>query len=434
MSNHTQTIVPIEAWAYSSPWLQSLGKTIDVGLLLEALIYYDRVLINPTNPEQFAQLLRWFVDRNEFQHLMALFRSGELGVYDYSFITAPVERNRAYDIINVQDPIQERPSSFEERYLYHKSVGLAIPRRGQQRELYNALRKNVIEAKAKDFSEAIDNARADARNPDRFALTLQVLVDEAYSKKLPGRKPPVVTAQMDEVSSAQFAMRTNVDLDGLGDLLGPALRFNKNMPLTAIALCNRFLLSSARTGCDLYLGTPISSVLGDKLYESASRSTRTEETIGQLQANVEFPDVRKLVNEGQLNLKDVLSIRAKSKKFRQWLQAGADRDRDAIVAYHNEVAHELGMITATRKMLGLFGYVGAPAIGAVVAAHWPGAAQESTTAAVVGGVVGGGAAYLAGLALHLREGDWKPVVFGIGYKDRIAKLLAQQQSKPRSGN
>jgi len=41
MSDHTRAFVPIEAWCYSSPSLKYSGKSVDIGLMAESLIYYD---------------------------------------------------------------------------------------------------------------------------------------------------------------------------------------------------------------------------------------------------------------------------------------------------------------------------------------------------------------------------------------------------------
>ena len=41
----------------------------------------------------------------------------------------------------------------------------------------------------------------------------------------------------------------------------------------------------------------------------------------------------------------------------------SDRDRDAIIAYHHEVAKESGIVKATRKALNLFGVIGGGALG-----------------------------------------------------------------------
>jgi len=62
----------------------------------------------------------------------------------------------------------------------------------------------------------------------------------------------------------------------------------------------------------------------------------------------------------------VLQIRDKSRKFREWLQSGADRDRDAIIAYHTEVSRASGFTNIARKGLKIFGVLAGAAAGAAV--------------------------------------------------------------------
>src|SRR5690606_25376929 len=121
-------------------------------------------------------------------------------------------------------------------------------------------------------------------------------------------------------------------------LLGPRLGFHLGMPLTALAICNRLIWSAAQLNLDLYLGSPMATLVGDKLYESQVKALKTENLIHQLNTEVEFPDIRRLVNQRKIGLDSILEIRKKSRKFREWLQQENDRDRNAIIAYHNEVA------------------------------------------------------------------------------------------------
>lgn len=72
-SDHSRTFVPIESWCFASPELLSRGISIDIGLLAEALIYYDQVIFNVANQTQFASVLEWFIRQNRYDDLLALF-------------------------------------------------------------------------------------------------------------------------------------------------------------------------------------------------------------------------------------------------------------------------------------------------------------------------------------------------------------------------
>ena len=127
MSDHTRAIVPLEAWAYSSPALCQKGISVDVGLLCESLLYYDRILFNVANQPQFAELVQWFDQRGEFGDTFeGLLADGVLGVYEYGFMTATVRRGDKYIALNIQDEVQSQPNTFMQRFLEHESVVNAL--------------------------------------------------------------------------------------------------------------------------------------------------------------------------------------------------------------------------------------------------------------------------------------------------------------------
>ena len=75
-SHHT-ALVPLSVWPLNAPDLIDSGKHVDIGTFCAALIYYDRVLVNITTQPQFAEFLRWFIERNSYDDLLSLMRDGE---------------------------------------------------------------------------------------------------------------------------------------------------------------------------------------------------------------------------------------------------------------------------------------------------------------------------------------------------------------------
>jgi hypothetical protein len=420
MSNHTVVLVPIDTWAYNSPDLLHNGQTLDIGLLAECLIYYDRIYLNVANQLQFAELLKWFIKQDRFKTLLSLFRDGTFQVYDYSFMTAAVLAKGVYVLINLQDEIQQKPDTFEQRFLHHHAVQACVENSRQRKALYSALRGQVIEAKASDFGVAIENARQDYEDPERNSIVLQAFIDELYNFRRLGKPPRVQVSVAYAQDKSSLSISWGIDLDNLTKLAGPNLNFHKGVPLTAGAICNRLITSAHQLGCDLYLANPMSILVGDKLYESAYSVYKTSSIIQELRAEVEFPDVRRLVNENKLKLGDILTIRSKATKFRKWLQAEGERDRNAIIAYHNEVARELGIISYGKKALELFGIIGGSAIGAYI-----GEVVSGHIGVPLGAGAGSTVAYLLGIGSKIGS-DWKPVVFGKWMSDRIAKLVEER--------
>lgn len=329
----------------------------------------------------------------------------------------------------MQDQVQAADGTFAQRFLDHPAVDGLFASKADKKELHRALGKLPIEAKADDFGPAVRNAKADTHNPQRFALILQAAVDELYRTKAPDKLVPRVQATIDESDPKAHRIVWNIDLDALSRQLGPKLGFHTGMPLTAAAICNRLLWTSAQMSCDLYLARPMSNLVGDKLQESASRSAKPQSLIQQLQAEVDFPDVHALINADQLSFGDVLSIRSKAKRFRGWLQSEADRDRDSLSAYHNEVAKETGFTRDVRRTLSLFGVIGGAAAGSAIGLGLE-PAMNPVAAQTIGAAAGAAAGYILDLGAKLGA-DWRPVIFGDWYKDRIQSHLQSHEYQQR---
>ena len=417
MANHDSVLVPIETWAYSSPSLRSTGSIIDIGLFAEALIYYDCVIVNATNQPQFANFLQWFINQNRLDDFYALLQEGSLKIYDYAFITTVIEKEGSYSLCNIQDTIQTKESTFEQRCLYHQEIRSLFPKARHRSKLYRALCENVIEVKSEEFSNALENAREDYKDPRRNAVVVQSFVDELYKYKKLGHPPKVDAKVTPSLDGSKHNLTWNVDFNALSQLAGTDVNFHMGTPLTASAHSNRLIWSASNLKSDLYLPSPMSALVGDKLYESTQRISKSGKIIEDLKVEVEFPDIRRLVNSGKMDLDNLLKIRKKAKKFRTWLQQESERDRNAIISYHNEVARESGIKTGARKAVSIFGILGGGAAGSAA-----GSLIAGPVGGALGGVAGGAVGYLADVTSKIGA-DWRPVVFGQWLRKRIEDVI-----------
>ena len=171
--SHQTALVPLSVWPLNAPDLIDSGKRVDIGTFCAALIYYDRVLVNITTRPEFAEFLRWFIERNSYNENLSLMRDGEVGFYDYAFSVSPVLNGGTYSLWNVQDELQAQPGTFEARVLSHPAVTAVFGNARQREKLYKACRGQVIEAHAGDFTDAVMNARSDLTDPVRAAHAVQ---------------------------------------------------------------------------------------------------------------------------------------------------------------------------------------------------------------------------------------------------------------------
>lgn len=413
-------LVPLESWAFASPDLIGTGHSIDIGLFTEALLYYDIVLINPANQLHLAEFINWFIRQGALEDLYALFMDGVLKIYDYSFITTVVNKDGEYSLWNIQDSIQKEENTFEQRFLYHPSIENLFPKSRHRKQLYQSFRENIIEVKADEFGHATENARADFLDTRRNTIVLQAFVDEIYNIKGLGRPPEIKSAIRNSSDGSKHHIDFNVNFTDLDAIIGGNSAFHGGTPLIASAHSNRLIWSASTIKADLFLPRPMSVLVGDKLFESKQRFDKSGNIIEGLKEKVEFPDVRTMVNSGKLQIKHILEIRKKSKKFRVWLQNETQRDRDAIIAYHQEVAKESGLISGARKALNLFGVISGATVGAFVGDSFAG--PVGGTIAAIGGSA---ATYLCEVGARAGA-EWKPVVFGNWAKERIEKIISEE--------
>ena len=428
MLKHASAIVPIETWCFNSPDVAVAGQAVDLGLFAEALLYYDAVLVHVSTPGQFATLLKWVQSSGHFEDFVRLVQEGAIFMYDYSFLTVPAQKDGVWALLNAQDPVQAAYGTFPRRFLYHEEVERAVPSSRRRKRLYEALRDHVIEAKADDFGPAIRNAQADYSDARRSRIIVQAFVDEVYRYRKLGRPPEVQAVVTPQSDGERINVTWNVDFAQLNKLAGSSLGFAVHSPLSAAGVSNRLLWSAASRNCDLFLGRPMAHLVGDKLFESVGSAARAGEIIQNLKGAVQFPDVRALTNEGTLHFGDVLSIREKARRFRGWLQEESDRDRDALIAYHNEVAVESGLASAGRKTIAVFGVLAGGAVGGALGATFAG-----PEGGAVAGAAGAGLTYLTDIGAKIGAG-WRPIVFGQWLESRIAQYLDGADAKVKRPN
>ncbi|MEE9443951.1 MAG: hypothetical protein V3V99_14905 [candidate division Zixibacteria bacterium] len=424
MSDHSKAIVPIESWCYSSPEVRYKGISIDIGLMAEALIYYDRIYLNVSNQPQFAEILKWFIKQGMYQELLQLMKENIISVYEYSFATAPVNHSGSYILVNVQDELQQEPNTFGQRFLEHEDVRACFDSPADIQGLHDALENGVIEAKASDYGHAVENAKADFDDELRLANLLQTFLDEVYP--ILGWGKPLDVSVTVKQKSGKKIITWNVNFAKIADALGDNLNFHNGIPLAGLGVCNRLIQSASELNCDLYLGKPMSSLVGNKLYEVNYKYLKPKDVINQLIAEVEFPDIRSMVNNEQIGIKEILKIRKKAVRFRDWLQMEGEKDRNAIIAYHHELSKESGLLKFGRKSLNIFGILGGSIAGAIISNSVGGPGG-----AALGSVAGAGIVYLTDIGSKIGQ-EWRPVVFGNWSKEYIKKILQTKTGGPLS--
>jgi hypothetical protein len=451
MSDHSRAFVPLASGYFQSPELFARGRTVDTGLLAEALIFYDRVLIQVDNAHQFADLVSWLTQQGlKRAEMLRLLRDGSIQVYYYAFSTNPyVEPSTGFikGLYNLQDQVTVSPKSFAKRFLEFEKLRTCFSTLRQYESFCEAAEQKVIEVKAEDIGdEGVMNAWRDFLNPARNALISRKLVGEMYGLRKRGKTPRVKVAvnsvrtgadfeQMSagfssgkgsilvrspgEIGGGLHELTWSLDLTNLPGLEGDRIVFGTTLPLSAAAMANKYVWSASKLKCDLYLPRSIDSIIGDKLFEanqaSSKSQTKTRTFIRRLELKAAFPDIRSHVNLDKIDFDKVLRFRRnpKTKKFRRFLKKEADVERDALVAYMDEAALASGFTKVRKRILPLLSAVSGVTGGSI--------------GSTKGAIIGGAASYLLNIGANIAT-DWKPKMFGDWYSAQITKLLKKNDN------
>ena len=77
----------------------------------------------------------------------------------------------------------------------------------------------------------------------------------------------------------------NFDLDALAARV-PRLGLHRGTALSGFLTCNKFIISASQLECDLWLPTPMSQLVGDKLGEMDKSRGKIQGVIGELSREV----------------------------------------------------------------------------------------------------------------------------------------------------
>lgn len=471
MSNHKIALVPLATSQQQTPELFYKGTKADTGLFAESLIYYDTVYAHFDNGEQFASFISLLIQQGlTYQQLIELVEDETLKFFKTVSVHPYMGTGRS-DIITsfyaMEEDAIKLPDYFEKRFLDTDFLrdsfsNLSYFNQSDFDKFCQVAKVNSLTFDNQVISSGlVDNAYEDFLNVDRYKQIVNSILDKIYSINGLGKVPDfevkiremnpqnmneisknlnstVVGRNLEDGEYRIYEVDCKIPVKGLKDA-DTFINMFRTLPLSIAGVANLYVRSAGKLKCDLFLPNPISQIIGNKLYEISDleiskRDIKTQNVIEDLKIEVEFPNLHSLVNKGEIDFAKVLEIRKKGKRFREWLQSEAERDRNAFWAYHNEVARETGLTKNVRRTLNLFGFVTSSTLGGVVG-HSLSNNPLGTTLGVTAGIVAN--EVIKQTARKVSEKlfdyganigkDWKPVCFGNWYNEEITRLLSKEK-------
>ncbi len=474
MSNHKIALVPLASGYMQSPELLLRGRKADTGIFAEALLYYDSVYVHVDNPEQFTAFISLLIQQGlTYESLNELIEEGTLRFFNTVLVMpfmgyglGDSQRSIVSGLYAIQEKGMLEPNYFTERFLKFEGLqssfsSLTAFDKKSFDKFCEHSQDTALSFSADDVGkDLVDNALDDFLNTERCRLITKSILTELYRVHRLGKVPnfKVKVREMDGSNYDDIAnnLRTSsavvgrhisatdykiyevdysISINNLKSLeekeKGKQIVSFPTFPLSCAGLSNLYIKAAGKLKCDLFLSKPISKVVGNKLYEISdleiSKSDiKIKNIIDKLEAKVEFPDLRRLVNLDVVDFNKVLEIRRKAKRFRDWLQTESERDADAIIAYHSEVAKDSGFANISRKSLKLFGVLFK--LGWSVFTEVKFKELDEVNKEAVKETVGQGIDKVFDYGAKKLGLDWKPVCFGDWYKDEIAQLLKDSKA------
>ena len=312
MSNHEQAIVPIGAGPYHSPDLLDKGRIVDIGLLAESLLYYDRVVVDVTEAKQLEALITWFDEQAKVPDLIALIRDGTLSFLAYTFFPIlPSSRHAGignkFLSYGLSADKNNKPVCWPYEYVLGGALNNIIENHLYVKQLQSAISDHFLIRNDTEYRPGLQKVKADLGRLERFSLVVQSFIDELH--EIRGlRLPPMAKISLQPIGIGtteigQYGPVSQVRLDlGIApelwaSRLGPRIPFSLDTAVLAQCDCDRITRTSQSLNTDLYLPSPMSTLVGDTLYETA-RVVKLESIIEELKSKVEFPDIRRLSTRG----------------------------------------------------------------------------------------------------------------------------------------
>ncbi|MEO6390661.1 MAG: hypothetical protein ABIP75_02345, partial [Pyrinomonadaceae bacterium] len=423
-----------------------------------------RTFVYVDNPVLFAEFISLLIQQGlSFDQLVELTESGAVrfvtSVYLNPFMVNKYALGVVARFVAIQEDKSWEPEYFGNKFLSSEELaGLfsSLPSTGRlafKRFCVAAERYAVHIPASEVAAPVVNNAYDDFLNPERCKLIIRKLLIEKLrlvgTSDIPDFEVTVqpVNSNYREVANNFGSLVIGKDSDGgyeifeidtnlpqslTASMSGLALAGLGTQPLSVAAVGNLHIRIAARLNCDLFLARPLSGIVGDKLleigsHESSATELNIQTAIDRIERNVVFPDLRHLVNVGEIDFGDVLRFRNEASRFRSWLQQDADRDIDALVAYHSEVARSSGYSRAAGRVLSLFGVLTAATAGIYLGT----ALNSGPVERIVLDAVALAAAKVIDDKYNKLGVGWKPVCFGDWYNNEIVQLLRQN---PKSRN
>jgi hypothetical protein len=312
----------------------STGDLIDLGLIAECLVFYEKVRVITTH-DSFKYLVRCCGP----DEVLELLRMGalELEYFDNQTGIQSVETNLGtlYKLITFYTERLKYPQLS--RQFFDQMAG---PSGKGANRMFNRFSRFVRHSMY--TTETLEAVKEDWLDDSYvFPAAKSFLSMEAPEYEA----PDPLSFKVNYLPEQGFTVSTNIDFDSAN------ASYHRHVPVEFSSLdVSRFLILIADTRRDLVVGAhnesefalrPQSAVIAAcKFAEVVSKASKGIRASDVFQEEVieGLPSIREVVNSGEKTFRDVIGLVERADKFKNWLKKHADA-KDLRTEYCREVAH-----------------------------------------------------------------------------------------------
>lgn len=402
-----EVYVPLNCWAFQSPDEDEAGHKANLGALAEALLYYERVWLELSSPEQLAWLISRLAASGSLSDFCSAVSDGEVSFFVRNFFLLPATgRGGTTRLWYVSDPRND-DHYFSRDVLRSEVVREAFPAPRVFREFARAAESSVVLAGSVAFQGAIDAAHLSLQDPRRVQQLGQHLADWHFRRKF-GREAPLLKCGLVRTSPAAYNLEWSPSIESLESALGYELTgLRRHLPMSAMGEVHHLARTASILDSDIWGPPVMGGAVNDWLTEVSDPVSGSASTL-EVRRVLGLPDIARSVNSGQIPLATVLRWRTRSQKFRTWLQTIDPADVDELAAAIDDGAANLPATKAQRVAVdyALHSAAAAATYG-IVETLAPGAGIGAGVLAAVASKSFGDAGVLTGRLVA----GWSPTVF-----------------------
>jgi|GEM_PF-1351402 hypothetical protein len=331
----------------------SVSTPLDIGALVECMLFYGNTTI-VANQSTLKQLFRYFgidgiIELINEDLLQIIYTETFLGIH-----TKTINKLEYHDFIAATTDSMQYQTALRNICIEitdKKGKGRRIAQRIQSQDLIKVKKhENII----------LDGSKNSILNQEYMNNATKIILKNSIPEKIDVDN---IIFHTNETENGVF-VSSNIDFSALNKI------YHKYIPPSHSTITHAHLLShildmeselyfSANNLSEIATSELGSELISHKISYIMDKSIKSKKSISDFQQFVfnDAKSLREAVNNGKVDINDLISVLKKSQKFKKWI-SGVESNQNLLKEYYNEVANETFLEKLTGKTARFCFFVG----------------------------------------------------------------------------